>query len=161
VIDVTKEVQETFVMYQNLFGNKLLDFNDDTSPFKQFNNIFASTGKGDLGSILLEKTLSLGRALSKKYRLCLVSQIAGGERTLTEIKYNLTDGSIIVDEEKQPSNDKHKFKRFFMKNINVLDLSGKQRALGKHEFMAGTRKIPLVYDLLRAETFWQDRKLDQ
>ena len=79
---------------------------------------------------------------------------------LTEIKYNLQDGSIIVDEEKQP-NDKNKFKRFFMKNINVLDLSGKQRALGKQEFMAGTSKIPFVYDLMRAETFWQDRKLDQ
>lgn len=49
VIDITKEFQETFVMYQNLFGNKLLDFNEDTSPFKHFNNIFASTGKGDLG----------------------------------------------------------------------------------------------------------------
>jgi len=62
VIDITKEFQETFVMYQNLFGNKLLDFNEDTSPFKHFNNIFASTGKGDLGSILLQKTLSLGQA---------------------------------------------------------------------------------------------------
>jgi len=53
IIDITKEFQETFVVYQNMFGNKLLDFNEDTSPFNNFNKIFASTGKSDLGTILL------------------------------------------------------------------------------------------------------------
>ena len=62
VVDLTKEVQETFVMYQNLFGNKVLDFNDDSSPFKFFNNIFASTGKNDLGKLILDKTRSFGEA---------------------------------------------------------------------------------------------------
>lgn len=33
-IDVTSEVQATFQMYVNLYGNKILDFNDDISPFK-------------------------------------------------------------------------------------------------------------------------------
>jgi hypothetical protein len=47
-----------------------------------------------------------------------------------------------------------------MKNINVLDLSGKNQAISKHQFMAGTKRIPLVFDLMRAETFWQDRKMD-
>lgn len=42
IIDVTREIQETFVMYQNFVGNKTIDFNDDTSPFKQFANLFAS-----------------------------------------------------------------------------------------------------------------------
>ena len=55
-VDVTKEVQETFVMYQNLFGNKILDLNDDTSPFIKFNNLFASSGKADLGSLILSKS---------------------------------------------------------------------------------------------------------
>ena len=32
-IDLTVEVQETFNMYQNLYGNKVLDFNDNSSPF--------------------------------------------------------------------------------------------------------------------------------
>ena len=68
VVDVTKEVQETFVMYQNMFGNKILDLNDDTSPFIQFNNVFASTGKADLGSLVLQKSKDLGN-----FRLCIVS----------------------------------------------------------------------------------------
>ena len=41
-----------------------------------------------------------------------------------------------------------------MKNINVLDLSGKSRAVSKHEFMDMTKKMPLIFDLMRAETFW-------
>ena len=53
IVEVTKEVQETFVMYQNMFGNKILDLNDDTSPFIKFNNLFASSGKADLGSLIL------------------------------------------------------------------------------------------------------------
>ena len=77
---------------------------------------------------------------------------------MTEITFDLTDGALVVDEDKQP-NDRNKFKRFFMKNINVLDLSGSSKALSKAEFMAGSLKVPFVYDLMRAETFWQDRRL--
>jgi hypothetical protein len=108
-------------MHQNLFGNKVLDFNDDTSPFNVLNNIFASTGKSDVGDLLLEKTKTLGEVQAKKYRLCLLSQIAGGERVMTEIHYDLEDGKLIVPEDKQP-NEENKFKRFFMRNINILNL---------------------------------------
>lgn len=48
-----------------------------------------------------------------------------------------------------------------MRNINVIDLSGRKEALSKAEFFEGTRKVPFVYDLLRAETLWQDRKLSE
>lgn len=44
VVDITKEVQETFNSYQNLFGNKLLDFNLQTSPFACLDNLFAASG---------------------------------------------------------------------------------------------------------------------
>lgn len=54
-IDLTREFQETFLMYQNLYGNKVLDFNDVSSPFTQLNQIFASTGRGNLGTLLLDK----------------------------------------------------------------------------------------------------------
>ena len=40
-------------MYQNLFGTKSIDFNQDTSPFKHFNNLLAGTGRKDLGETLL------------------------------------------------------------------------------------------------------------
>ena len=51
----------------------MLDFNDDTSPFNVLNNIFASSGKSDVGDLLLEKTKTLGEAIAKKYRLCILS----------------------------------------------------------------------------------------
>ena len=40
-----------------MFGNKILDFNIDTSPFRNINNLLAGTGKSDLGETLLQKTL--------------------------------------------------------------------------------------------------------
>jgi len=143
-----------------MFGNKVLDFNDNTSPFIQLNNIFASTGKSDLGDLLAAKTRSLGEGQAKRYRLCLLSQIAGGERVLTEIRYDLEEGCIVLSDEQKP-NEENKFKRFFMRNINVLNLQGNSQSLGKLEFMEGSMKMPFVYDLMRAETFWQDRKLDK
>jgi len=60
-----------------------------------------------------------------KYRLCLLAQIAGGERILTEVSYDVKDGSIKVDPLKIPDNDESRlFKKVMMKNINILDLSG-------------------------------------
>lgn len=47
-----------------------------------------------------------------------------------------------------------------MKNINVLNLQSDHIAIDKTEFMEATRKMPFVFDLLRAETFWQDRKIE-
>ena len=61
-----------------MFGNKTLDFNEDTSPFGHLDKLLASSGKSDLGSVLLEKTKKLGD-LAKNFRVCLISQIAGGE----------------------------------------------------------------------------------
>jgi hypothetical protein len=90
----------------------------------------------------------------------LVSIIDGGERVTTEIKYNFEDGTLIADDEKLPEENK-KFKKFFMRNINFLNLQGNQSAITKNQFFEGSKKIPLVYDLLRAETFWQDRKANQ
>lgn len=40
---------------------------------------------------------------------------------MTEIHYDLDDGKIIVPEDKQP-NEENKFKKFFMRNINILNL---------------------------------------
>jgi hypothetical protein len=107
----------------------------------------------------LSKTKALGLARAKKFRLCILSQDSSGERTLTELKYDLGSGKIKIDSQRQPEEGSKQFKKFFMKNINILDLSGGNRALDKHEFIEGTMRIPLVYDLMRAETFWQDRKL--
>ena len=79
---------------------------------------------------------------------------------LTEVHYDTTTGKLQVQEDRIP-NEKNKFKRFFMRNINILSLQGRDKAIGKREFMEGARKMPFVFDLMRAESFWQDRKREQ
>jgi len=51
-------------------------------------------------------------AQRKKYRLCLISGIGGGEFIRTELTYDLQTGEIVIDEENRP-NDKKGFIRFF------------------------------------------------
>jgi len=51
-------------------------------------------------------------AQRKKYRLCLISSIGGGEFIRTELTYDLQTGEIVIDEENRP-NDKKGFIRFF------------------------------------------------
>lgn len=34
-MDVTKEVQESITRYVSIFGTKIIDFNSDSSPFKE------------------------------------------------------------------------------------------------------------------------------
>lgn len=70
----------------------MLDFNNDTSPFAHIDNLFLSQGEKGLGMQLLSKTSSLTRA--EDYRLCILSQISGGERTLSEFCYD-SDGNLV------------------------------------------------------------------
>lgn len=86
-------------MYINMFGNKILDFNDDVSPFKSLNNLLAGNGVQNLGSELISRTNKVG---GKNYRLCLISIISGGERHLTELFYDLSSYNLRVPDEKQP-----------------------------------------------------------
>lgn len=137
-------------MYNNLFGNKMLDFNEDTSPFGHIDNLFVGDKK--IGSQLLAKT---GKA--PKYRLCIISCISGGEHKLDEFRYGLTSDNLgkLLPEDKSSSNSNDDvFERFFARNSRMLNLSGKQRLIEKHQFLEKTKKIPFVFDLMRAETLW-------
>lgn len=87
---MTTEVVSTFQMYQNLYGNKIIDFNEDISPFKSLNNILSGNGNQSLGNTLISRTGKLG------HRLCLITFIAGGERHLTEINYDSSTGMILT-----------------------------------------------------------------
>lgn len=75
-----------------MFGNKLLDFNNDTSPFAHIDNLFLSQGEKGLGMKLLSSTSSLTRA--DDYRLIILSQISGGERIQSEFQYN-SSGKLV------------------------------------------------------------------
>ena len=66
-----------------------------------------------------------------RFRLCLVSKIGNGERTTLELKYSLETGLLMNSD---LPDDKNKFKKIFMRNINILDLTSKSGAVGKFEF---------------------------
>jgi len=111
IVDLTKEVQETLQMYHTLYNNKVLDFNDGT-VFSDFNRLLMSTGDSNSGLNLINKTAG--------YRLCLITQVADGERILTELSYN-SEGKL---EPSTLAGDRNKFVRlFFVQNQNVINLT--------------------------------------
>jgi len=69
-----------------------------------------------------------------RFRLCLVSKIENGERITLELKYSLETGLLVNGD---LPDEKNKFKKFFMRNINILDLTSKSGAVGKFEFFQG------------------------
>ena len=84
----------------------------------------------------------------------------GGERVVTEVAYNHLTLELV-------SNDKFEgeglssFHKLFIANKHMLDLSSKKTSISKSQFISGCQKIPFLFDLMRAETFWQDRRQDQ
>jgi len=49
-------------MFENVYGNKVLDFNETSSPFRRIERIFAGAGEKDAkryGEELLRKTRTL------------------------------------------------------------------------------------------------------
>jgi hypothetical protein len=89
----------------------------------------------------------------QRFRLCLISEIRGGERILVEKNYDIQSGELI-QEQIEDGDDENTFKRAFKRNINVVDVSGRNTSLTKGEFFESTKKMPFVYDMLRAETLW-------
>lgn len=47
-IDVTKELQKTFSLYQRLFGNKVIDFNFDTAIYKSIDDLLGDNLPSDV-----------------------------------------------------------------------------------------------------------------
>lgn len=43
-VDVTNEVQASIQQYINLFGGKIIDFNRESSPFKNLNSLLLGAG---------------------------------------------------------------------------------------------------------------------
>jgi hypothetical protein len=75
-----------------MFGNKTLDFNKDTTPFSNLNNLFLSIGT-NIGDELRKK-ISDFAIEPQRFRLCLISEIRGGERILSEFFYDVQTGEL-------------------------------------------------------------------
>lgn len=51
---------------------------------------------------------------------------------MTEVYFDVNTGKIMIDPERMPDDESVPFQTALKKNINVLDLSGGNRALDKH-----------------------------
>jgi len=121
-------------MYQNLFGNKMLDFNVDTSPFRNIDCLFAARLDEDvkrkkLGTLLLNKTRAYSSAAL--FRLCILTRLCGGEHKLDEIWYDHRSGKLRSDQGTSSAADDNLFKRLFTRNSKILNLAGNQRPIEK------------------------------
>lgn len=148
-------------MYQNLFGNKMLDFNEETSPFGHIDSLFAGGSDKKISSLLLAEASSSGAASA--FRLCIISRVSGGEHKLDEIRFSLHAdnlGKLLPGDESSADANNDVLKQLFARNSRMLNLSGKQRPIDKQAFLEKSKKIPFVFDLMRAESLWQDRKIE-
>ena len=151
-IEVTDEIQQTFTQYFTLFGSKTIDFNQDVTPYRNIKDLI---GK-DKGNKLLAAT----KSASKTYSLVLFVHTQDQRFPFT-LKFNNQDGSLIPDH--TPSSQmmpaqgtKEAFANYFGRMKNCLDLSGGNRRISKSEFMETVEKIPMLANLIRAETLYRD-----
>jgi len=79
-IDLFTEVSAAFTAYQHTFGTKMLDFNAETSPFKEINNLIPD------GMDLIKNT-------GKDFKLHLFF-IIEGERQTIDLVYD-EDGRLV------------------------------------------------------------------
>lgn len=121
-----------------MFGTKVIDFNPDSSAFKQIGTLI----KG--GAELLAKT---GVARYKLYIYYTVSS----ERFVFAVSYDRKGELALKTEEKDDLDS------YLKRNINKLFLQGRSKGIKKAEFISKTVSIPFLHDLLRVETFYRDR----
>lgn len=128
-IDVTDEMLENINSYQRMFGTKTIDFNVDSSAFKNIDNLI----KG--GQKLVEITNQLGG----KYRLVIFYQVSS-ERYLFEVEYD-NKGMLTKNRELDEKDD---IDEYLKRNINKLYLQGRSKGISKKEFLLKTEQIPFL-----------------
>lgn len=151
-IDVTSAVQETIQQYINLFGGKVIDFNSDKkqSPFAHLNSLLMGAGDTTMGDRLLSKTRSSAENPGD-FRMCLICELQGAERTLLELRYT---SSGELETPSVPDAGSNILKKYLIQSQNMIDLTARHRSITKAEFFATAKKLPFVYDCLRQETMW-------
>jgi hypothetical protein len=107
-----------------------------------------------MGDRLLSKTRSSAEKPGD-FRMCLICELQGSERTLLELRYN---SSGELDMPTVPDDSTKMVKKCLIQNQNRIDLTSRHRSITKAEFFATAKKLPFVYDCLRHETMWQDRQ---
>jgi len=126
-----------------MFGNKIVDFNFDSSAFKNIDSIVKGLTRN-------------GMLMGDKRRLVLFCQVQG-EKFEFEVPFN-REGNLIQNRELIEKDDIDEYLR---RHTNKLFLTGKSKGITKEEFMRETEEIPYMNDLIRQETLFRDRILEK
>lgn len=87
-IDVTTQVQHSFLNYYSVFGTKTVDLNTDCSTFGELKNLLGTNDSGkDLAKQMLKNIKELKGDKNYDYKLVLFCQ-RGGERFNYYINYD-------------------------------------------------------------------------
>ncbi len=117
---MTDEVLETTNSYQRMFGNKIIDFNFDSSAFHKIDTLI----KG--GKKMVDITNNIGG----KYRLVIFYSVSS-ERYMFEVDYD-QNGELIKNRELDEKDD---IDEYLKRNINKLYLCGRSKGISKKEFL--------------------------
>jgi len=120
-----------------MFGNKNIDFNFETSAFKNIRDI--------IGKSLPDFFVT------SSFRLCLFCE-SGQERSLFEIKFD-RQGDLVLD---TINVARKNVQSFLTRNQQKLFLQGRTKGVTNTEFLRGIQKIPFLTDFMRAESFFRD-----
>lgn len=125
--------------YHRLFGNKVLDFNEDgnkTSPFCNASDVFSYGG-------------SKRRLPEGVYKRLIIVYKTNGIRRLFEAKYDEQDKLVRNDHEEEGLDGIEKLLTY---QHSCLTLSTAPESISLNEFLRKSTKIPVLTDHLRTET---------
>ena len=151
-MDVTKEVQESITRYVSIFGTKTIDFNSDSSPFRDLQDFVGKTKAASM--------IKMANTLGQDFKLVLQCK-AECERFKFVLNYSKDTGKLLGNVVSDQFQDKScGFDEIFTRNNNKLFLSGMDRPITKHEFLSKSENIPFFTNLIRVETFLRDKNLN-
>lgn len=132
--------------YIAVFGTKVIDFNQSESPFKKLSDLIG------VGATTLLKTTKGG-----KYKLVFFCQ-AYSERFTFDVHYSDQGELTQAGNSENTVTKVNDIESYFERNSCRLFLNGTDRPISKSEFFDKIESIPMFANLLRVETFFQDRQ---
>jgi hypothetical protein len=137
-------VQQSFTNYFSIFGTKTIDFNLGVTPFLELKDLLGHK----------ETTKLIGLAKGQNVKI-VVFLIIDGEHITFELEY---EKNILV---KAGTSNKNlvagevvDIKTYLMRNSCRLLMGGQRNIVSKSDFLLKLNEIPMLANLIRAETFY-------
>lgn len=143
-VDVTKMVQQSFNNYFAIFGTKMIDFNLDVTPFREFKDLLSYKE----ATYLLNQT----KAITVKV---VIQLIIDGEHIAFELEYEKNQlVRAATQNQNTVSTEVVDIRTYLMRNSCRLLMGGERKIISKNELIQKLNDIPMLANLIRAETLY-------